>query len=55
MTAVRFETHKYREDFAGLSYQVIDREENEIVDDAMSADDAADLADAMNSLARAFV
>jgi hypothetical protein len=52
---MRFETSKYREDWiGGLSYRVIDREENEIVDDAMSADDAADLADAMNSLAREF-
>lgn len=49
---MRFETRKYREDFAGLSYQVIDREESEIVDDAMSAEEATDLADAMNFLAK---
>lgn len=51
---MRFETRKYREDFAGLTHKVIDTEENMIVDDAMSADDAAELADAMNSLDRVF-
>lgn len=49
---MRFETRKYREDFAGLTHRVIDTEESEIVDDAMSAEDAEDLADAMNSLDR---
>jgi len=52
--AVRFEIHKYRKDFAGLDYQVLDTEESMIVDDAMSREDAEDLADAMNSLAKKF-
>jgi hypothetical protein len=51
----RFEARKYREDFAGLTHHVIDTESGdavfpEIVDDAMSPDEAQDLADAMNGL-----
>ena len=49
---MRFEIRKYREDFAGLDTRVVDTEENMIVDDAMNADEAQDLADAMNSLDR---
>jgi hypothetical protein len=51
---MRFEIHKYRTDFAGLDWQVVDTHDLEIIDDAMSAEDAADLAEAMNSLDRYF-
>jgi hypothetical protein len=51
---MRFVTQKYRADFAGLDYRVVDIDELEIIDDAMSAEDAADFAEAMNALDRYF-
>lgn len=48
--AGRFIAEKYRNDLFGLDYRVYDTEENEVVDDAMSEPDAADLAGAMNRI-----
>jgi len=47
----RFQARKYREDFAGLTHKIIDTQHPDLlVDEALTAEDAADLADAMNSL-----
>jgi hypothetical protein len=58
----RFLTRKYREDFAGLTHKVVDSETRDtwtgafmVVDEAMSAEDAQELADAMNSLDQRFL
>jgi hypothetical protein len=57
----RFLTRKYREDFAGLTHKVVDSETRDtwtgalmVIDEAMSAEDAQELADAMNSLDQKF-
>lgn len=49
---MRFTVQRYRTDFAGLEYRVVDQEENEIMDEALDRDDAQDLADAMNRMNR---
>jgi len=47
---MRFETRKYREDFAGLTHRVIDTEDGEVIDEAMTAEEAQEFADTLNSL-----
>ena len=49
---MRFIVRKYREDFAGLTHVVIDTSDLSIVDEALTPEDAEDLADTMNSLDR---
>ena len=50
--AQRFQIQRYRDDFAGLCFKVIDRDDPDFCEDAMDAEQAADFADAMNSLDR---